>query len=179
MASSAGHLETAAALAVALEEAGHEPVLVGGMALVILGSQRVTNDFDFLISSPKPLTRRLVNLMYRHGFELITKLGPTGEVVRTVDSSRVAAIKIKMEDPRTLPFFNHRVGLRVDLMQDFPLPAHGLSQNAAKVRLSSGTIRVAAPPDLLKLKKIAYADRKSAADAQDLEFLRNFIKKSG
>ncbi len=26
------------------------PVLVGGMALVILGSQRVTKDFDFLIS---------------------------------------------------------------------------------------------------------------------------------
>jgi hypothetical protein len=30
--------------------------------------------------------------------------------------------------------------------------------------------------DPLRLKEIAYADRKSAADAQDLEFLRNLLK---
>jgi hypothetical protein len=35
-----------------------------------------------------------------------------------------------------------------------------------------------APEDLLRLKEIAYADRKSAADAQDLEFLRRMLKRN-
>jgi len=34
----------------ALEEKGLQPVLVGGMALFVLGSQRITKGFDFLVS---------------------------------------------------------------------------------------------------------------------------------
>ena len=44
------HLERIIALCEALEKKGLQPVLVGGIALVVLGSQRVTKDFDFLVS---------------------------------------------------------------------------------------------------------------------------------
>ena len=52
MAGSKDFLDQAAAIAKALRGLGFEPVLVGGMALVILGSRRVTRDFDFVIAQP-------------------------------------------------------------------------------------------------------------------------------
>lgn len=159
----------------ALEEKGLEPVLVGGMALVVLGSQRVTKDFDFLVSSTD-LSPELVELVYREGYELVTKFNKAGEVERTVDNPKVAAARLKLDKPRSVFFYDWKAGLRVDLLLDFPLPARGIADRAAKLGKKPRTLRVAAPEDLLRLKEIAYADRKSAGDAQDLEFLRKLLK---
>lgn len=172
MAAKRGHLEAVESLAAALESGGFEPVLVGGMALVILGSPRVTRDFDFLITSQGPPLEELVRVMYRHQLELVTKLNETGEVVRTVDNPGVAAAKVEGAASHSLFFFNSRTGLKVDLLLDHPLPAHAVAGRGTRFKLVSRRIAVASPEDLLRLKEIAYRERKSAADAQDLEFLR-------
>jgi hypothetical protein len=53
------HLPLVGDVVTALRDAGFEPVLVGGMALVILGSLRVTRDFDFLIAEANASSRSL------------------------------------------------------------------------------------------------------------------------
>ena len=159
----------------ALEERGLHPVLVGGMALVVLGSQRVTKDFDLLVSSPD-LSRDLVTAIYRKGFRLVTKFNKAGEVERTIDNPAVASARLQLDKPRSVFFYNWKTRLRVDLLLDFPEPARGIAERATKIGKKSRTLRLAAPEDLLRLKEIAYADRKSASDAQDLEFLRNLLK---
>jgi hypothetical protein len=159
----------------ALEAKGLEPVLVGGMALVVLGSQRVTRDFDFLVSS-RNLEPDIVEAIYRHGYELVTKLNPAGEVARTIDSATVAAARLKLDKPQSVFFFDRHTGLRIDLLLDFPLPGRDIAGRASKIGTTTGTLRVASPEDLLRLKEIAYADRKSATDAHDLEFLRRMLK---
>jgi len=165
------------ALVDALEAAGFQPVLVGGMALVVLGSRRVTQDFDFVVPRPVPPSTILVETMYRRKLELVTKLSPQGEVVRTVDNPRIASLKIDSERPQSAPFFAWKTGLRVDLLLDFPLPARDIAGHATKVAFPSGHVRIASAPDLLRLKEIAHADRKSATDASDLEFLRTLVKR--
>jgi len=169
-------LDAALALADALEGKGFDPVLVGGMALVILGSQRVTRDFDFVISAQGRTEKDLIEVLYRRRLQLVTKFSAAGEVLRTLDNPRVAVARLKTDRPSSLFFFNPRTGLRVDLLLDFPLPARSLIERAVQVRVKSGRLRVASPEDLLRLKEIAFADRKSAADAQDLEFLRRILK---
>lgn len=159
----------------ALEKMGLQPVLVGGMALVVLGSQRVTKDFDLLVSTAE-LSGDLVELIYRRGYELVTKLNKAGEVERTIDNPKVAAARLKLEKPRSVFFYDRKSGLRIDLLLDFPLPTRDIADRAAKVGKRPRILRVAAPEDLLRLKEIAYADRKSAADAHDLEFLRTLLK---
>jgi hypothetical protein len=53
---------------------GFEPVLVGGMALVVLGSRRVTRDFDFVIAHPGNRLARMIELLYDRGLELVSRL---------------------------------------------------------------------------------------------------------
>ena len=177
MAARDGHLEAVEALAEALEAGGFEPVLVGGMALVVLGSRRVTRDFDFLVTSGGAPLGGIVRLMYRHRLELVTKLNKAGDVIRTVDQANVASAKVEAAPSQSLFFYDGRTGLKVDLLIDHPLPAHAVARRATRVRLTSHRIPVAAPEDLLKLKEIASAERTSAGDAQDLQFLRDLLKR--
>jgi hypothetical protein len=159
----------------ALEEKGLQPVLVGGMAMVVLGSQRVTRDFDFLVSC-RDLPPDLVEAIYRQGYELVTKFNALGEVERTVGIPKVATARLKLDGPRSAFFYDPKTGFRVDLLLDFPLAAREIAVRAAKIGKKPDLMRVAAPKDLLRLKEIAFADRKSAADAHDLEFLRKLLQ---
>ena len=171
------HLEKIFALSEDLEKRGMVPVMVGGIALVILGSQRVTKDFDFLVSLKDLPVDEMVSVFYDHGFELVTKFNKEGEVVRTVDNPRVAALKLRSDLPDSLFFFNWGTRLKVDLLLDFPLPAREIAVRSDKVKIKGHSIRVASQSDLIRLKEIAYADRKSASDAQDLEFLKRLSRK--
>ncbi len=170
-----GPLEAVASIATELHARGFEPVLVGGMALVLMGSQRVTKDFDLLVSARGPAIKDLVDVVYRHGLELVTKFGPTGEVERTVDSRRVALLKVNEEAPRSLFFYGWKARFRLDILLDFPVPAPALARRATNVKVKAHRLPVASPEDLLKLKELAYADRKLPSDAQDLEFLRRVL----
>lgn len=170
------YIEEVGALAEALEKKGFQPVLVGGVALVILGSQRVTKDFDFLVSLQGLSAGDIVEVFYSRGFELVTKFNQQGEVVRTVDNPKVAAIKLKSDLPQSLFFFDWKTRLKVDLLLDFPLSAKDVALRANRVNIKSRSLRIASTEDLLRLKEIAYADRGSAADAQDVEFLKGLLK---
>lgn len=172
MADKIDHLEKVVALSEALEKKGLQPVLVGGIALVILGSQRVTKDFDFLVSLQDVSVDDMVEIFYKHGFELVTKCSKEREVLRTVDNPRVAAIKLKSDLPDSLFFFDWKTRLKVDLLLDFPLAAKEVAGRANRIKIKSRSLRIASTEDLLRLKEIAYKDRRSASDAQDLEFLR-------
>ena len=56
------HLQTVGEIVQSLRALGLEPVLVGGMALVVLGSRRVTRDFDFVIAHPGDRLDRTIGL---------------------------------------------------------------------------------------------------------------------
>jgi len=150
-------------------------VLVGGMALVVLGSRRVTRDFDFLIAAPAR-AKDLVKVMYRHGLELVTKLDSRGGIVRTVDNPRVASAKLGRSHPHSLFFYDSKTRLRVDVLIDYPVPAHGVSSRATAVRFSRRTVKVARPEDLLRLKEMARLDRDAPSDAEDIRFLKSLLR---
>lgn len=177
MSKTVDYLDKAIAIAKALEARGLTPVLVGGMALVILGSQRITNDFDFLISLQKTTVADIVEAFYEQGLELVSKLNK-GEVTRTIDNKNVAIARLKLDAPSSAYFYDRKTQIKVDLLFDFPLPAMEVAQRANRFQIKSASIRIASTEDLLRLKEIAYADRKSASDAQDLEFLRRLLKRN-
>jgi len=176
VAARSAHLEAVAALATALDAAGFHPVLVGGMALILLGSRRVTMDFDLLVSQHANGMKDLMHLVYDHHLELVTKFNPEGEPLRTIDNARVAAARIQIDEPASVHLADRASGLRIDLLIDFPVRARELAERASRITVSTGSVRVASREDLIHLKEIAYRDRKKASDAQDLEFLRRLKK---
>jgi hypothetical protein len=174
----ADYLQTVVEIVESLRELGLEPVLVGGMALVALGSRRVTRDFDFVIAHPGDRLGQTVNLFYDRGFELVAGLNDVGEVTSTIASRKVAAIRLRLDAPASAYFFNHKTGLRIDLLFDFPIPAAGLAERATPRRIRTHVFKIASEPDLLNLKKIARAARSAPGDAEDIAFLESRHKSS-
>lgn len=171
------HLETVGSVAEALASLGLGPVLVGGMALVVLGSRRVTRDFDFVVSRPGDDLGRLLDVLYAHGLELASRVDANGDVTATIANRRVAAARLRKDGPASAYFLNPETGLRVDLLFDFPLPAATLAARAITVKARSTVLRVASEADLLRLKKIARSHRSSPGDAEDIAFLESRLAK--
>lgn len=170
------YLDLVGLLSKDLESHGFRPTLVGGMALVLMGSPRVTNDFDFLVSLKDLLVDTVVEVLYKHGFQLISKFNEKREVLRTIDNPRIAAARLNMDKPESAYFYHPQTELKVDLLFDFPFPASEVAGRALEIKVKHYTFRVASRDDLIRMKEIAYSDRKSASDAQDLEFLKGTIK---
>ena len=155
----------------ALTDLGFEPVLVGGMALVLMGSRRVTVDFDFVIAHPRNRLQSVIGVFYDRGFELASRVNDAGDVTATIDNRRVAAVRLRLDAPASAYFYKRPTGLRIDLLFDFPVPAATLAKHATRTKVRSVVFRVACEADLLRLKQIAHAQRALPADAQDIAFL--------
>ena len=155
-----------------LAQLGHWPTLVGGMALVTLGSKRVTRDFDFLIGEEAREQDAFIQLFYKHGFQLVSKIDRHGDVLRTIDNRKVASARLRIDKPQSAYFYNHATALRVDLLFDFPIPARDVHQRSTHKKIQSYSFRIACKKDLIEMKEVAARDRKLSSDLQDLEFLR-------
>jgi hypothetical protein len=171
-------LEEVGAVSEALSDLGLTPVLVGGMALVILGSRRVTRDFDFVIARPDDRLNEVVAVFYERGLELASRVNDAGDVVATIDNRKVAERRLRIDAPASAYFFNPATQLRIDLLFDFPIPAAELMKTATTMKVRSQVLRVASERDLLRLKRIAKTARSSAGDAEDIAFLEARRKRS-
>ena len=171
MQDAASHLDDVETVVRALADLGLEPVLVGGMALVILGSRRVTRDFDFVIAAPGERLPRLVDVLYGRGLELASRVNRAGDVTATIDNRRLAAARLRLDAPSSAYFVNPETGLRIDLLFDYPVPAATIAKHATRTKIRSRVLRVASERDLLRLKKIARDRRSAPGDAEDIAFL--------
>jgi hypothetical protein len=167
----ATHLERVARVVDDLAALGLQPVLVGGMALVALGSRRVTRDFDFVVSHPREQLARLVDVLYDHGLELAARVNADGDVTATIGNRRVAAIRLRLDEPASAYFQHPTTRLRIDLLFDFPLPAAALARRAVRTTIQSTRLLIASEDDLLQLKLIASRRRSAPGDREDIAFL--------
>jgi hypothetical protein len=151
---------------------GIEPTLVGGMALVTLGSSRVTRDFDFLVAEEARDQKKLIQVFYRHGLELVSGADELGNVIRTIDTQKVAWARLRIDRPRSAYFYNRPLGLRVDLLFDFPIRAREARERSTRRKIESYTFHIASKHDLIRMKEIAAHNRGLSSDLQDLEFLK-------
>lgn len=173
MANPVDHLRTVGAIVEDLRQIGFDPVLIGGMALVVLGSRRVTRDFDFIMANPGDQLERLVELFYARGLELASRLDQAGDVTATIASRRVATIRLRIDKPATVHFIHPETRLRVDALFDFPVPASEIAANATPRRIASSRFLIASEPDLLRLKRMAMVARAAPGDAEDVAFLES------
>lgn len=177
MAEPIDHLRTVGEILDDLRALGFEPVLVGGMALVVLGSRRVTRDFDFVLASPGGRLDQLIDVFYGRGLELASRVSDAGDVTATIASRRVAAIRLRIDKPATVYFVDPGTGLRIDLLFDFPESAAALAVTATRRTIASSTFLIASEADLLRLKRVARVSRSAPGDAEDIAFLESRLRR--
>ena len=156
-----------------LNALGIEPVLIGGMALVILGSRRVTQDFDFVVSSFGDKIVEVLKIFYDAGLELVTKFNDKGDVVATLNNQVIAKVRLQVDQPVSCYFYNFKNDLKIDLLFDFPIPVTELLKEAHKKKINKQSFVIASENHLLQLKQIAKSSRQKSGDGDDIEFLQN------
>ena len=167
------HLVLVSEIVQQLGALGLEPVLVGGMVLVLLGSHRVTRDFDFEIGQPGDQLPGALDVRYDRGLALAAQLNGAREVTATIGNRRVASAHLRLDEPGRAFLYNTATGLRIDVLFDFPIPAQELAGQSLSARTPARALRVASAPDLLKLKKIACSNRSLSTDDQHIAFLES------
>ncbi|MBU0506673.1 MAG: hypothetical protein ABII18_13705 [bacterium] len=161
-----------------LTKEGFKPILIGGMALVFLGSRRITRDFDFIISKESREQRRLIEVLYQSGLELASKVNDRGDIIQSISNKNVAFSRLQIDKPASAYFLHPKTGLRIDFLFDFPEPIEAFDDNVQKIKVQSFVFDVASTDDLIKLKKKAAKNRKSMVDQQDIEFLKEIKNES-
>jgi len=172
------HLHEVGTVVKELTDLGLQPVLVGGMALVMLGSRRVTRDFDFVVAQPGDRLGQLIDVLYDRNFELASRVNEHGDVTATISNRRIASIRLRLDAPASAYFMNPQTRLRIDLLFDFPIPAAMLADRGSPTKVRSYTFCVASEQDLLRLKRIAKAQRSAPGDTEDVAFLEARQKRS-
>jgi hypothetical protein len=147
-------------------------VLVGGMALVVLGSRRVTRDFDSVIAHPGDRLARLIKILYDRGFELVSSLNDIGEVTSTIANRRVAAIRLRLDAPTRHTSSTRRqafvsIFCSTSRFQRLSSPSMQREQRFARMCLTSPP-----SPTSCVSKRIARTQRSAPGDAEDIAFLK-------
>jgi predicted nucleotidyltransferase len=151
-------------------------VLIGGMAVVLLGSTRTTKDFDFAIDNAPEVRRQATEALYEAGFQLITRVGKDGIPIRTLDNLVIARNRVLDQEMHSAFFWHHGEERRIDLVFRLSLKLADLLRRGEEIQLGHVRVRRAAPKDLIKLKKAALRDDPTRVqDKQDLVYLEHLL----
>lgn len=153
------------------------PVLIGGMAMVVYGSTRMTRDCDFAAKKNDETLRRSVVAMMNDGFGVIFGWDAAAYEPTKVEMEKdIAAPWAVIDRPESIWFWHPTARVRIDLVFDLPVPIEDLHSRSQKRTIEGTRILIAAPEDLKRMKEKALADRPSRiTDEQDLVYLRYLI----
>jgi len=87
-----------------------------------------------------------------------------GNVTATIDTRRVASIRIRADEPAGVDFFSHATGRRIDLLFEFPVSAQAIAKAAVQMKIRGHVFAVASAEDLLRLKTMAKPREPSRVD---------------
>jgi hypothetical protein len=134
-----------------LAATGQRFVVVGGVAAVMHGVERVTYDLDLVIDLEPDACRRVIEALLADGWQARAPVDPLGLADPAVRESWVTdkgMMVFSLWDSR---------GSRppIDLFARYPLDFEALSRDAPAADLDSISIRIASPPHLVATKRSA------------------------
>ncbi len=158
-------------------------VLIGGTAMRLYSSPRVTHDIDLAIRTLD--IDRVLPLMYSRNYRLIS--GLTEETITLLSTPEEAHRWIEKQKPGSLSFVYPRQeaagevpltqidpSSQVDFLFELPLPLPLLTRRARRFSLADTSFLVASPEDLIRLKE-ARQDR-GPSDNEDIRYLRDLLQ---
>lgn len=154
-----------------LAATGQRFVVVGGVAAVMHGVERVTYDLDLVIDLEPEACRQVIDALLADGWRSRAPVDPRGLADPAVRESWVTdkgMMVFSLWDSR---------GSRppIDLFARYPLDFEALWRDARVVDLDGVAIRVAAPAHLVAMKRLAARPK----DQEDIAALLRIDPSSG
>ncbi|MBU0604788.1 MAG: nucleotidyltransferase family protein [Candidatus Omnitrophica bacterium] len=142
-------------------------VLVGGIAVNLLGSLRSTADMDILVEMTDTNLAKIASILKKKGYRVKQPVDPMG-----IADSKKREDWIKNKHMKAFNFYKENEFKEVDIIIESPISFEEAKDNAVRVRSGGITIPVVSIDNLIKMKK----DAGRSIDKLDMEELRKIKK---
>ncbi len=142
-------------------------VLVGGIAVNLLGAMRSTADLDILVDMSDENIRKVVKILKRYGYRVKRPVDP----LKLVDE-KTRKNWIKNKHMKAFNFYKEGQLQEVDIIIDSPVSYKQAQKDIVHIEIDSLTLPVISINKLIKMKK----ETARAVDKLDIKEL-NKIKK--
>lgn len=142
-------------------------VLVGGIAVNLLGAMRSTADLDLLVEMSDENLRKVVGILKRQGYRIRHPVDPMG-----IADEKTRTDWIQHKHMKAFNFFKEKELKEVDLIIDSPVSFEEARKTALRIKVGDITLPVVSIDHLIKMKKKA----RRAVDELDIRSLRQIKK---
>ncbi len=161
-------------------------ILIGGIAMRLYNSPRVTHDLDLSVRTLD--IEKITDLMYEHDYCLVTSVENDSAYIQLsaseakqwitgTKSGSTTFIGFESKPLRArVPLKNIDITTQVDYLFELSIPVMRLKERANKILIDDFFILVASAEDLLALKE--HRQDKTSADYADIQFLKDLLKRN-
>ena len=137
-------------------------VVVGGIALNLLGGNRSSFDMDILVEMSDENLKKVVSILKRKGYRAKQPIDPMNIVVKDIRMNWIRGKNMK-----AFNFYKEKDMKEVDIIIDSPVQFEDAKKDYVRVKIGSLTVPVISIKGLIKMKK--ESDR--SVDRLDIEML--------
>lgn len=161
-------------------------VVIGGVAMRIHNSPRVTHDIDLAVRVLD--VDMIIDLLYPRSFFLVTAIQTDSilikrdpeEAKKWIEKNKAGSASfLQIKSPpknNTVPFDEIIITSQIDFLFELGIPISRLTKNGVTINLADVSFKVASVEDLLFLKQ--QRKEKNGADYDDIRFLEKLLKNS-
>jgi len=142
-------------------------ILVGGIAVNLLGSLRSTADMDILVEMSDGNLKKVISVLKKNGYNIKQPVDPMDLADR-----KTREYWIKKKHMKAFNFYKDGMLKEVDIIIDTPVSFEDAKKDILKVRSGDITIPVISIDNLIKMKK----KTGRSVDKFDIEALRKIKK---
>ena len=145
-------------------------LIVGGIALNLLGGLRTTADLDILVEMTNPNLLKIIKILKKKGYRAKQPVDPMQFVDRETREDW-----IKNKHMKAFNFYKNDELKEVDLIIDSPVTFEGAKKRIKRIRVDDLSLPVISIDDLIRMKRSAGRD----VDQWDVKELKKIKKLRG
>ena len=142
-------------------------VLVGGIAVNLLGSLRSTADMDIVVEMSNDNLRRVVSILKRKGYHVKQPVDPMG-----IANEKIRHDWIHNKHMKAFNFYKEDELKEVDIIIESPVSYEEAKKGALKIKIEDTVLPVISIDNLIKMKK----NTGRSVDKFDIEELKKIKK---
>ncbi len=145
-------------------------VLVGGIAVNLLGSLRSTADMDILVEMSNENLGKVVSILKKKGYRVKQPVDPMG-----IADEKVRFGWIHNKHMKALNFYKEVALEEVDIIIDSPVSFEEAKKSAVRIKINEMILPIISIDNLIRMKK----NTGRSIDKLDIEELRKVKKLKG